>query len=83
VEKEGCGMNFETQALAVGIIKALRARAGLLAIMRPGDLTRDYCALVLRALAVTEATTWGEVDQIYEDYLQLAARYGLVPGDMN
>src|ERR1700688_813230 len=70
-------INPDTQALAIGVVQALRARAQLASIDMPGNLAREYRGLVLRALAVTEDTTWGEVASIYDAYLERSARYGL------
>lgn len=75
-------MNFETQALALGIIQALRARAPQLEDVTqamPLVVRIEYVWLVRRALAVSAETTWGEINSIYEDYLEMAARNGLAP----
>jgi hypothetical protein len=80
-------INPETQALAIGLIRTLREQApGLdeLAEGMPVPLRIEYRALIRRALDVTEETTWGEVNSLYLDYLEMAARHGMTPtAEMN
>lgn len=73
-------INFETHACAVGVVKGLRGHAQQITELiprMPEDLAREYGALVLRALSVTEETTWGELVDIYQTYLQMTARWGI------
>jgi hypothetical protein len=80
-------INPETQALAIGLIKSLREHAPKLdeaAEGMPLELRIEYRGLVRRALDVTEASTWGEVNSLYMDYLEMAARHGMTPtAEMN
>ena len=74
-------MNAELQSRAVGVVKELRRRAEFierLAPLLPEDLARDYRSLVTRALAVTEETTWGEVEGIFNSFLEMTMKWGLL-----
>jgi hypothetical protein len=86
-KEEGCGMNFETQVIALGLIRSLRANAPQLdeaAELMPLDLRIAYRTLLRRALEVTEATTWGQVESFYQDWLAMAERCGMTPtAEMN
>jgi len=80
-------MNFETQAIALGLVRTLREHApdlDELAAGMPPDLRLEYRALIRRALEVTEQSTWGQVEGIYQDYLLMSARHGITPSaEMN
>lgn len=70
-------INLEAQALALGIIKALRTRGPLVDALteRAPDFAREYSNLVDRALAVDGSTNLAEVADIYDLYLKLAAKF--------